>query len=60
MITKEELKKEVDKLPESLLDEVYNLLKMALQRKKGEKKQLTARNFHGTLDHTNIRRAAYE
>ena len=34
MITKEELKKEVDKLPESLLDEVYSLLKRITKHKK--------------------------
>ncbi|MBX2965047.1 MAG: hypothetical protein KF845_02790 [Cyclobacteriaceae bacterium] len=34
MVTKEELKKEVDKLPDSLLEEVYTLLKrLALQKK---------------------------
>lgn len=36
MVTKEELKKEVDRLPESLLDEVYALLKrLVLQKKAG-------------------------
>lgn len=36
MVTKEELKKEVDKLPESLLEEVYVLLKrLVLQKKAG-------------------------
>ncbi len=33
MVTKEELKKEVDKLPESLLEEVYVLLKRLLLQK---------------------------
>jgi hypothetical protein len=34
MVTKEELKREVDRLPESLLEEVYTLLKrLMLQRK---------------------------
>jgi hypothetical protein len=33
MVTKEELKKEVDKLPDSLLDEVYILLKTMLRQK---------------------------
>lgn len=30
MITKEELKKEVDKIPDNLLDQVYTLLKRVL------------------------------
>lgn len=34
MISKEELKKEVDKLPEGLLDEVYALLKGLITQKK--------------------------
>ena len=34
MISKEELKKEVDKLPEALLEEVYSLLKQVAQPKK--------------------------
>jgi uncharacterized protein HemX len=35
MITKEEIKKEVDKLPSSLLEEVYSFLKKVSQRAKG-------------------------
>lgn len=36
MVTKEELKKEVDRLPESLLEEVYILLKrLVLQENAG-------------------------
>jgi len=33
MVTKEELKKEVDRLPESLVEEVYSLLKKVLKKK---------------------------
>lgn len=59
MITKEELKKEVDKLPDSLLDEVYALLKQVIRQRKIVR-QLTIRNFSGKLDNTDIRKAAYE
>lgn len=59
MITKEELKKEVDKLPDSLLDEVYILLKQVIRQKKIAR-QLTIRDFNGKLDNTDIRKAAYE
>lgn len=59
MITKEELKSEVDKLPENLLDEVYAFLKRVIQQKKNAQ-HLTTRNFKGKLDHSDIRRAAYE
>ncbi len=60
MITKEELKKEVDNLPESLLEEVYALLKEIIGRKKKTHGILTPRDFHGKLDNSNIRKAAYE
>jgi hypothetical protein len=37
MVTKDELKREVDKLPDSLLDEVYILLKNILRQEKTNK-----------------------
>jgi uncharacterized protein HemX len=40
MVTKEELKKEVDKLPDSLLDEVYILLKNMLRQKKSNQESM--------------------
>jgi len=58
MVTKEELKKEVDRLPESLIEEVYALLKRIIQQR--ESQHITPRNFDGKLDHTDIRKAAYE
>jgi hypothetical protein len=59
MISREELKKEVDKLPENLLDEVYAFLKRVILQKKTSR-QITIRNFHGELDNKDIRKAAYE
>lgn len=59
MISKEELKKEVDKLPDSLLDQVYALLKKVVLKEKTPQR-LTIRDFSGKLDHTDIRKAAYE
>ena len=59
MITKEELKKEVDKLPENLVQEVYALLKKVILKKKTPL-PLTVRNFKGKLDQTDIRKAAHE
>lgn len=45
MITKEELKKEVDKLPESLLNEVYTLFKrIILQKKAGINSEISLNN----------------
>ncbi|MCW5910458.1 MAG: hypothetical protein KIT62_05260 [Cyclobacteriaceae bacterium] len=60
MVTKEELKKEVDKLPENLLETVYDLLKNLTLPPKKEDKKWTSRDFHGKLDQADIRPAAYE
>lgn len=61
MITKEELKKEVDQLPENLLDEVHVLLKkMTLEEKRKKRQQFTIRDFKGRLDNVDIRDVAYE
>jgi|GEM_PF-2638831 len=60
MITKEELKREVDRLPESLLDEVYALLKNISVKPPQENNKWTQRDFHGKLDKVDIRSSAYE
>jgi len=60
MITKEEIKKEVDKLLESLLDIAYALLRSITRIKKSENKSWTVRDFNGKLDNKDIRSAAYE
>ena len=61
MITKEELKKEVDQLPESLLDEPHILMKqLTVVDKKKNRMDFTLRHFKGILDNTDIRIAAYE
>jgi hypothetical protein len=59
MITKEDLKKEVDKLPENLLDEVHAFLRQAIEQKKGGGRKITKRDFRGKLDSTDIRKSAY-
>lgn len=60
MISKEELKREVDKLPENLLEEVYTLLKRFVRQEPRNHKKLTIRDFKGSLDDKNARDAAYE
>lgn len=60
MVTKEELKKEIDKLPESLLDEVYNLLKSLHVGTLIAKKEFKKRDFGGKFDEKNVRGEAYE
>lgn len=59
MITKEEIKKEVDKLPEGLLEEVYAILKRITERKQLTRK-LTPRDFRGQFDKSFKRKIAYE
>jgi hypothetical protein len=60
MITREQLKKEIDNLPDSLLEELYRLLKASILSKKSTGKVIKLRNFHGRLDHSDIRKEAYE
>lgn len=60
MVTKEEIKKEVDKLPESLLEIAYALLRSISGLQKTKNKSWTSRDFKGRLDKTDVRSAAYE
>jgi hypothetical protein len=60
MITKEAIKKEVDKLPDSLLEVVYRLLKSLTYTQGKGHKEWTTRNFDGKFDAADIRTAAYE
>lgn len=60
MITKEKIKKEIDKLPDNLLDEVYSLLKKMLGKSKKENPNFTTRDFQGKLDQVHIRKSANE
>jgi hypothetical protein len=59
MITREELKNEVDRLPDGLLDKAYVLLKKLVLKEKISQ-QPTIRDFHGKLDYTDIRKAEYD
>ena len=59
MISKEELKKEVDRLPENLLDEVYAFLQEVTEQKSKTDRKITKRDFRGKLDSTDIRKSAY-
>lgn len=60
MITNEHIKKEVDKLSESLLEEAYRLLKRVVDRNKEGKLKITLHDFKGQLDNKNLRKEAYE
>ena len=60
MITNEHIKKEVDKLSESLLEEAYRLLKRVVDRNKEGKLKITLHDLKGQLDNKNLRKEAYE
>ncbi|MGK7390748.1 MAG: hypothetical protein ACNS60_10360 [Candidatus Cyclobacteriaceae bacterium M2_1C_046] len=60
MATKEQIKEEIDKLPESLLDQVYLLLKKIRSSSESTGTTLTIRDFKGQLDKVDIRKNAYE
>lgn len=50
MVTKEELKREVDKLPDSLLEEVYVLLKRLVLQKKAGSEENKWKKWKQSLD----------
>jgi hypothetical protein len=50
MITKDDLKKEVDKLPDNLLDEVYALLKRVIPPKKESPRDFDWAKWRMNLD----------
>jgi hypothetical protein len=60
MATKEEVKKQIDLLPEDLLDKVYDLLLGLLKQKPKKIKNWKSRSFKGRFDKKDIRREAYE
>jgi hypothetical protein len=60
MISKEQLKKEVDKLPENLLDQAYAFIRKLTNLRTKTAVKISQRNFHGSLDQKDIRKEAYE
>ena len=60
MITKDKIKKEIDKLPDGLLEQVYDMLKKFVSSSKKQNPKFTIRDFKGKLDGVDVRRNAYE
>ncbi|MBM4165394.1 MAG: DUF2281 domain-containing protein [Ignavibacteria bacterium] len=58
-INREELKQEIDQLPEQILEEVYRLLH-PMQKEKKRRVPFKTYNLGGQLDKVNIRKFAYE
>ena len=59
MTTKEKVKKEIDKMPNDLLEKVYKYIN-SLRTKTIHTKKIHTYNLKGQLDNVNIRERAYE
>ena len=59
MTTKERVKREIDKMPNDLIEKVYKYINSLEGKKAGEKKIRTF-NLKGQLDNLNVRERAYE
>lgn len=59
MVTKEYLKKEIDKLPQDLLKQVCQFIH-SMKGKTGKKNRLRSFKLKGQFDDINIRENAYE
>ena len=59
MTTKEKVKKEIDKLPDDIIEKVYKYI-ATLRAKTAHKKKIHTFNLKGQLDNVNVRERAYE
>ncbi len=59
MVTKEKLKKEIDKLPQNLLGQVYQFIN-SMKEKKRTKNRIRSFKLKGQFDDINIREKAYD
>jgi hypothetical protein len=59
MTTKEKIKKEIDKMPNDILERVYKYIN-SLRTKTPKKTKIHTYNLKGELDNINIRERAYE
>jgi len=59
MTIKDKVKKEIDKMPEDTLKQVYIFIK-SIKFKKTKKKEIHTFNLNGQFDNVNIRERAYE
>ncbi len=59
MTTKERVKKEIDKMPNDLLELVYKYIN-SLEMKTTQKKKIHTYNLKGQFDNVNVRERAYE
>lgn len=59
MVTREKIKREIDKMPDDLLEKVHKYIG-GLTSKKTTKKKLHTYKLKGQFDDINIRERAYE
>lgn len=59
MKIKEKIKKEIDKMPEDLLNQVYIYIN-SIKSVKNKKSAIHTFRLHGKFDNVNIREKAYE
>lgn len=59
MIDKERIKKEIDQMPDELVEKVYAFIAQ-LQKEKKHKKTIHSYTLGGAFDNTHIRTQAYE
>ena len=59
MITKEQVKQEIDQLPDDIVEQDYSFI-AAIQPKLPVKKRIRAFKLKGQFDHLQIRTMAYE
>ncbi len=59
MTNKEKVKKEIEKMPNDLLEKVYKYIN-SLKTKTTNKKKIHTFSLKGQLDNVNIRERAYE
>ena len=58
-VTRDEMKREIDQLPDDVLDRLYRYIQ-ALKLQKLEKRTLPAHDLKGRFDNVDIRERAYK
>lgn len=60
MATKKEVKKQIDLLPDDLMEDVYELLVRLSKHKRTTLEEWKLRDFKGAFDNKDVRKEAYE
>lgn len=60
MTTKEKIKKNLDELPEDLIEQIYQFVESIKPKNSLPKKRIQTFHLNGQFDKINIRQSAYE